>query len=182
MIHEVQKSPVRHLLISANIILCFWTASLAAQENKSIARPSRVVSIQEFSESLRDPSRKIYLKTISDSAVGPIIGYANSTFFFDDTPAVHRKYGKEIFENWSYSGPGALYGAIGGFAIGAIIVAIMSTRSTESDDNSQGRILVPAFIVGGGAALAIPGLIIGSIIGSKYERGYHFPVDSLEVE
>lgn len=172
---------VRHLSISANFILCFWTALLAAQENKSVARPSRVVTIEEFRESLRDPSRKIYLKTTFDSTVGPIAGYANSTFFFDDTSAVHRRFGKEIFENWSYSGQGALYGAIGGFAIGAIIVAIMSTRTTESDDNSQGRVLVPAFIVGGGAALAIPGLMIGSIIGSKFERGYHFPVDSLEV-
>ncbi len=167
------------------LISCF-PRSTFSQARDTTTRPDGKVTLEEFREALSDDSRIIYIRTITDSLTECVISYSNSKFYLEDSSSIGRNIAKTITEHWTYANRGAMYGAIGGVLIGGIISAIILMRDNEEGSssggdtsNSQG-FLGPAFLIGGSVSLALPGLIIGAIIGSKFERGYHFPVNALE--
>jgi hypothetical protein len=155
-----------------------------AQARDTTTRPKGVVTLEEFTQAISDESRIIYVRTVSDSLAGPIIRYESSKFYLEDSTSIDHSLVKSITEHWTYSNRGAMYGAIGGALIGGITVAaiILSKKSETTNPESNLGFLGPALIVSASALSAIPGSIIGSIIGSKFERGYNFPVTSLESE
>jgi hypothetical protein len=198
MPNQILQKSLFNLLLSAYMrslllfsILILFPHLAFAQARDTTTRPEGIVTLEEFYQALSDNSRIIYTKTTSDTLLGPIRGYGASKFYLEDSTYIDRNSVKRITEHWTYANRGATYGAIGGVLIGGIISAVIlsrkETNNTEEansgidNSNSQG-FLGPALLIGGSIMLALPGMIIGAIIGSRFERGYNFPVSSLESE
>jgi len=139
-------------------------------------KPIHRVSLAEFREALSD-SRDIYVEITTDSLVGPVRQYRESKFYIEDETVIDCSQVKRITEHWSYAAPGTLYGFLGGLAIGGAISLSILLRVNE-----------PQGAFGSAALMAIPlscgsvGALIGTIIGSRFERGYDFPIEALERE
>lgn len=145
-----------HILLMTFVVLSFSHPYLYSQNTNSKKPANYYTWVKSMDNSY---SKVGYLTEINDSSISIMEkkDFKNKTIMIKDIKKLH-------FRKSNSESKGFLYGALAGFALGAII-------GTLGEDDS---FPIPLLALAGGITLAVPGTLIGGLIGSAK---VNFPIN-----